>query len=1301
MALFGVGTLTVFYAGFDRRLTASAPLPGCGDGIKAGVEQCDDGNGVGGDGCTALCGIEAGYTCTNGVTPQFSILSATPNLREIIKGPDNNMWFSNISNAAFVKMDASGAPTSYTPYSTPIGLVAGPDGNVWGVDSSTSVNKLFRITPAGVATPYALPTPAAAPAYLASIGAKVWFTESAVDKIANINPSTGAIQEFPLYTPVLATKVNPHAIVGGPDGNVWVGTLRGTKILKIHPGTGVILQEYPIPGATAPLGAGVSRITVSSDGKLWFSASYLNKIFRMDPSNGSILNTYDAPTSSPAYAPGFLTFASDGNAWFASNNSPPKIGRINVTTGAVTSFNLASTLGYTYDSAVAADGSLWITTATSVVRMTFPSICTNGTATSSSSVAASAICGNGTLSFPAEECDDHNTVSGDGCSATCVMEVGYSCPTAGQLCTTACGDGVTVGSEQCDDNNKVSGDGCSSTCRTETGYACTNNLTVDMMSEEHYPGFESSSLCLPICGNGVRSPGEQCDDGNTNLDDGCFPGECRIEAGYSCSGTSCSRICGDGILLAPEQCDDGNTTAGDGCSASCQSEANFTCTGNTVQKRPDLSLTPVDLIPMLDAPHVPFMANVPPGSTIKLTLSGGLLSTVSNNVLFACQNFMVVVTSEYLPGQFDQLSEGMSLPDDLYDSSLTQIPLSNFVGGAKVSDGGIAPLFLYLNDADQARARDMIGNLRGRCVLSAITVTPPTVSYACSEKAVCGNGRKQGTEQCDDGNQSNTDSCTNTCTTPVCGDNYKQPNEECDDGNAVDTDSCTNTCKNAKCGDGIKMATEECDDGNTNDADACTNACKTAKCGDGHVQTGEGCDDGNTNDADACTNACKVAGCGDGIKSATEECDDGNQENADACTNTCKNAKCGDSIVGNTETCDDGNATAGDGCSASCKEEEGFSCGSNKCTTICGDGKMKGGEQCDDGNSTGNDGCDGVCRTESGYVCAGTPSTCARNAVTTTTVVSPATTVSAPRPATVSSAPKTVTTPLPTPPVAPVVPTTPVAVQPTSTCPANGCTDATRGYCAQTGASCVSTAAYPCFICLPAQQQAQSSVSQQRQPTAIGQQPPPPLNPAAPAEPTAVVPIGGLPLVTDALYRLPVSASSVPTAVSSAASPVTAFRQEMVAPVTPSPLALQLDVAGCGNGRLDVGEACDLGKKNSNAPGAFCRNDCSFARCGDGVTDTPQEQCDLGAGNSNAPSADCTTACHRNGQTLAANTVIAPMVLTPLNGFAPQMPQATADLLPLLPHYAAAPQTASSGPGSIAVMAAGAAAGIGWMRKRR
>ena len=73
------------------------------------------------------------------------------------------------------------------------------------------------------------------------------------------------------------------------------------------------------------------------------------------------------------------------------------------------------------------------------------------------------------------------------------------------------------------------------------------------------------------------------------------------------------------------------------------------------------------------------------------------------------------------------------------------------------------------------------------------------------------------------------------CRAYTCGDGFKDGPEECDDGNKTPYDGCSPTCTiepncaggicSAVCGDGIKALQEECDDGNINAGDGCSPAC--------------------------------------------------------------------------------------------------------------------------------------------------------------------------------------------------------------------------------------------------------------------------------------------------------------------------------------------------------------------------------------------------------------------------------------------------------------------------------------------
>jgi cysteine-rich repeat protein len=169
---------------------------------------------------------------------------------------------------------------------------------------------------------------------------------------------------------------------------------------------------------------------------------------------------------------------------------------------------------------------------------------------------------------PGEECDDGNLEDGDGCSAGCKIEPGFRCPVPGRRCAPICGDGLIVGTETCDDGNSTSGDGCSDICLTEICWNCAypdgvcrvEPPTVDVVTCTYLPDTNDK-----YCGDGVLEGAEECDEGTQNSD--------RSYGGCS---THCHYLfCGDGIVSEPEECDQGqaaNTAVyGDpgGCTAAC------------------------------------------------------------------------------------------------------------------------------------------------------------------------------------------------------------------------------------------------------------------------------------------------------------------------------------------------------------------------------------------------------------------------------------------------------------------------------------------------------------------------------------------------------------------------------------------------------------------------------------------------------------------------------------------------------------------------------------------------------------
>ncbi|CAI2386729.1 unnamed protein product [Moneuplotes crassus] len=179
-----------------------------------------------------------------------------------------------------------------------------------------------------------------------------------------------------------------------------------------------------------------------------------------------------------------------------------------------------------------------------------------------------AICGDGFYS-PSEACDDGNNINGDGCSNSCAIEPGYQCyGIDNQTCEPLSQNNVMM-------ETLLQEIGCALDCTFETDFACT--------------GQGAATQCSRVCGNGILLASDDlttsCDDGNLDDGDGC-DSNCAIETGYTCTSINlatsvCEPICGDGLRLDSEACDDSNLEDGDGCSSNCTIEDKSMCVDQT------------------------------------------------------------------------------------------------------------------------------------------------------------------------------------------------------------------------------------------------------------------------------------------------------------------------------------------------------------------------------------------------------------------------------------------------------------------------------------------------------------------------------------------------------------------------------------------------------------------------------------------------------------------------------------------------------------------------------------------------
>ena len=163
-------------------------------------------------------------------------------------------------------------------------------------------------------------------------------------------------------------------------------------------------------------------------------------------------------------------------------------------------------------------------------------------------------CGNGVIET-GELCDDFNIIANDGCDDTCQPEANWVCENAGVPCIPICGDDVVVGNEECDNVR-----GCQSNCQAMPNWTCDS----------------SANTCAERCGAYHSEFSSCCDDRNLDNNDGCSS-DCLVEDGWSCNRGFCTPICGDGVITDNEKCD--NVT---GCDPyTCTSEYGYACSPDT------------------------------------------------------------------------------------------------------------------------------------------------------------------------------------------------------------------------------------------------------------------------------------------------------------------------------------------------------------------------------------------------------------------------------------------------------------------------------------------------------------------------------------------------------------------------------------------------------------------------------------------------------------------------------------------------------------------------------------------------
>jgi|GEM_PF-2893183 len=365
-----------------------------------------------------------------------------------------------------------------------------------------------------------------------------------------------------------------------------------------------------------------------------------------------------------------------------------------------------------------------------------------------------AICGNG-LVEASEQCDDGNVLSGDGCDASCSIEV----------VPTVCGNGAVEAGEQCDDGNLIDGDGCAASCQAEVVPA--------------------------ICGNEQLESGEQCDDGNLLGGDGCSAA-CVLEVDATAPSVpdiivrARGRVGGEVFELRVN----GITQAS---WVSTTSLTNYTYTPDTPLTLEDVAVHYVGDVSSSDslgllAYYVEVDGVRYQSRVASWSAASDCAQSNKKSVRMDCNGSFV-----YTRIPQDIIVGTPQDPDPICGDGLLDVGESCDDGNVLAGDGCSAlcsieaPLCgnTLLESGESCDDGNLVGG-DGCSATCSIEVPQP----------VCGNAAVEMNEQCDDGNLIGGDGCSAVCSieVPICGNGVVEFEETCDDGNVSGNDGCSAVC---------------------------------------------------------------------------------------------------------------------------------------------------------------------------------------------------------------------------------------------------------------------------------------------------------------------------------------------------------------------------------------------------------------------------------------------------------------------------------------------------------------------------
>ena len=288
--------------------------------------------------CVALAAQSLNVSFT-----EYLTLTANAGVQDIVMGPDGALWFTETNVNKIGRVTTAGVMTEFPlplPLGGPVNITSGPDGALWFVGSGG----IGKLTTSGATTLF----PVQASKITAGPDGALWF--SGFSGTLNTGPAIGRITTTGTVTWYgLPNSSHPVSIVSGPDGALWFVDISGS-IGRIT--TAGSITQYPVP-LLDNVGEFGKHLAVGSDGALWFGFGN-DLIGRI--TTGGVLTQYSSGRNNTANQ---IVSGPDGAMWFVTYSSG-QIGRI-TTSGAVSFYDVPPSLYAGLGLALGPDGALWVT----------------------------------------------------------------------------------------------------------------------------------------------------------------------------------------------------------------------------------------------------------------------------------------------------------------------------------------------------------------------------------------------------------------------------------------------------------------------------------------------------------------------------------------------------------------------------------------------------------------------------------------------------------------------------------------------------------------------------------------------------------------------------------------------------------------------------------------------------------------------------------------------------------------------------------------------------------------------------